>query len=78
MLWVALKPPGSEAVTVIVADPSATGVMLTFEPDALAVALLLSEEASCVGQGIAIGVAEIATYIYTGCAAPHGYGLGGY
>ena len=43
MLCVAVKLP-SLAVTVIVALPAATGVMLTVEPDTLAVALLLSEE----------------------------------
>ena len=46
MVCVALKPSGSEAVTVIVALPAATGVMLTVEPETLAVALLLSEEAA--------------------------------
>ena len=44
MLCVALSLLVSVAVTVIVALPAATGVMLTVAPDALAVALLLSEE----------------------------------
>ena len=41
---VALKLPGSVAVTVIVAEPAATGVMLTLEPDTLTVAFVSSEE----------------------------------
>ena len=44
MVWVALSLLGSEAVTVIVALPAATGLMLTVEPETLAVALALSEE----------------------------------
>ena len=44
MVWVALALLGSEAVTVIVAEPSATGVMVTVEPDTLAVAFAPSEE----------------------------------
>ena len=44
MLCVAVALLVSEAVTVIVALPAAAGVMLTVEPETLAVALLLSEE----------------------------------
>ena len=44
MVWVALALLGSEAVTVTVALPSDTGLMLTVEPDTLAVALALSDE----------------------------------
>ena len=44
MVCVALALLGSVAVTVIVALPAATGVMLTLEPETLAVALLTSEE----------------------------------
>ena len=44
MVWVALSLLGSVAVTVIVALPAATGVILTLEPETLAVALALSEE----------------------------------
>ena len=43
MVCVALKAP-SLAVTVIVADPAATPVMLTVDPDTLAVAFVSSEE----------------------------------
>ena len=75
MLCVALKPSGSEAVTVTVADPSATGVMLTLEPDTLAVALLPSEGGRRVGQTIAIGVTEVTANVYCCCAATHRYRL---
>ena len=44
MVCVALALLGSVAVTVIVALPAATGLMLTLEPETLAVALALSEE----------------------------------
>ena len=44
MLWVAVALLGSVAVTVIVALPAATGVMVTVEPDTPTVALALSEE----------------------------------
>ena len=44
MVCVALNPSGSEAVTVTVALPWDTGLMVTVEPDTLAVALALSEE----------------------------------
>ena len=44
MVCVALALLGSVAVTVIVALPAATGVILTLEPETLAVALLTSEE----------------------------------
>ena len=44
MVCVALSLLGSVAVTVIVALPAATGLMLTVDPDTLAVALALSEE----------------------------------
>ena len=43
MVWVALKLP-SLAVTVIVALPAATDVMLTLDPETLAVAFAPSEE----------------------------------
>ena len=43
MVWVALKLP-SLAVTVIVALPAATGVMLTLEPETLVEAFPLSDE----------------------------------
>ena len=44
MVCVALNPSGSEAVTVTVALPAATGVMVTLEPETLAVAFAPSEE----------------------------------
>ena len=44
MVCVALALLGSVAVTVIVAEPWETGLMLTLEPETLAVALALSEE----------------------------------
>ena len=44
IVCVALSLLGSVAVTVIVAEPSATGVIVTVDPDTLAVALALSEE----------------------------------
>ena len=44
MVCVALALLGSEAVTVIVALPAATGVMVTVESETLAVALPTSEE----------------------------------
>ena len=44
MVCVALALLGSEAVTVIVAEPAATGVMLTLDPETLAVAFAPSEE----------------------------------
>ena len=44
MLWVAVALLGSVAVTVIVADPSATGVTVTVALDTLTVALALSDE----------------------------------
>ena len=44
MVWVALSLLGSDAVTVIVALPAATGLMLTVEPETLAVAFAPSEE----------------------------------
>ena len=37
-LWVASRPPGSRAVTVIVAVPRATPVMVTVPPDTEALA----------------------------------------
>ena len=43
MVCVALKAP-SLAVTVMVAEPAATPLMLTVDPDTLAVAFELSEE----------------------------------
>ena len=43
MVCVALSLLGSVAVTVIVALPAATGVMVTVDPDTLAVAFPLSE-----------------------------------
>ena len=44
MVWVALALLGSEAVTVIVALPAATGVMVTIEPETLVNAFPLSDE----------------------------------
>ena len=43
-VWSALDPFPSSAVTVIVAEPPATGVMVIFEPDALTVATPVAEE----------------------------------
>ena len=75
MVCVALALLGSVAVTVIVALPAATGVMLTLEPDTLAVAFPLSEEEQRIGQGIAIGVAEVTTYVYSRSGTAHCYRL---
>ena len=44
MVCVALALLGSDAVTVTVAEPAATGLMLTLDPETLAVALPTSEE----------------------------------
>ena len=44
MVCVALSLLGSVAVTVIVALPAATGVILTLEPETVAVAFVPSEE----------------------------------
>ena len=44
MFCVAVKPLGSRAVTVTVADPTATGVIVTVALDTLTVALAVSDD----------------------------------